>query len=410
MGDKDDGSGGEKGDLMKGSKILRRVIILFLLTCLAIIGIYYWGYPLYRLARINTVVLPQLESAYGGINSVISPNGKWGIGFQDINNENGEIEGKVLTFTSIDLPGDITNFNIPSDLFYGDYFPGRPWVAISWSPSGKSLFLMRSIGKFCNDQHIVMFEENKGKWDGPFYYQKPSDEFGECYNFSWSDDGTELAVNTRSKNREVTNNLNITILNTRAEVLSQFLVNTPSNANGQDFLYWKGTDFIIVNADFLAKYDPDNQERIRRATTIYIFSSVEPENVIHVIDLPRFYYLLGRDPISNRILMASYSWNDSSCQYSVINIDRRELEKSGELNGLCTTSRRTLDNNWIFFYAFDKTSDKNPALLWDWSSLTFIEKGMYPDLYILPWQDALRGFLVLKTDSNGDQQFDVIRP
>ncbi len=48
--------------------------------------------------------------------------------------------------------------------------------------------------------------------------------------------------------------------------------------------------------------------------------------------------------------------------------------------------------------------------LWNWKTMKFVEKGSYEKVQILPWQDALRGFLILVEDEDGKKYFDILRP
>lgn len=396
---------------MKGLKELKRLIIILILAILVIVGMTYWVYPHYHLARINTEILPRLETLTMGINEAISPNGNWELDITKKRNPNGEIEKETITFTSIDIPFIKYSFSFPGDFRYSDYFPGAmPWVAISWSPDGKSIFFIRFTNRWCVDQQIVMFEEKNGKWDSPYYFQKTEIiEEGVCSYFAWSKDGTQLAMHSRTPTNNGSDDLNITILNKKAEVVRNFLVNTPDNGFGFDFLYWKGTEFLLVNADALAQNNQDNSERLQRATTIYRFSSIEPEKVTHVIDLPRFYQLFGKDPKSNHILLAAFDYI-SSCAYVVINTDKRIVEENTSLEGACGNSARLVENEVIAFYYYNEPLNKSIAEFWDWTTMTFNEKGVYQSLEILPWQDNLRGFLILRENSNGKKYFDVLRP
>jgi hypothetical protein len=394
---------------LKGSKILRRVIILLLLTCLAIIGIYYWGYPLYRLARINKVILPRLEQVGWGVNQLISPNGKWEIETTYNRDKNDKVGESNIKFSSIDFPFKSYSFSLPDDYQYIDSTFGMPWVAVSWSPNGKSIFLIKYINRFCIDQKIVLFNEVKGKWEGPYYYKAHEPDGSICYSFSWSDDGKQLAIHTRSLQNSDPDNLFVTILNTKAEVLQEFSVNTPVNGYGFDYLYWNESKFILINLDPSAHSDQENTERQKQATSIYYFTIDEPEKVSHVIDLTKYYIVIGWEPVSSRILMATNE-NVAGCEYMVINAVTKQVEQNGHFNGLCGLSHQSKDNIHIVFKIIDQSQKKSNIQFWNWKTMKFIDKGVFTNIRILPWQDALRGFLILRENNNGKKYFDVLRP
>jgi hypothetical protein len=394
---------------MKGLKNILRFISLLILAILVIIGMVYWVYPQYHLARINKVILPRLEHLAWGVNEVISPNGIWGIEISYNRNNSNEIVETIIQFSSIDIPFRKFSFFVPDDYRYIESNFGMPWVAVSWSPNSKSIFLVQYIHRFCIDQQFVLFNEVNGKWEGPYYYKTQEPDGSNCYSFSWSDDGTQLAIHTRSLENSDSDELFVTILNTKAEVQQEFSVNSPVNGYGFDYLYWNENKFILINLDPSAHNDQENTERQKQATSIYYFTIDEPENVSHVIDLTRYYIVLGWEPVSSRILMATNE-GVTGCEYLVINAESKQVEQNGNYNGLCSVSRQSKDNVNIAFLINDQSSKKSYTQFWNWKTMKFIDKELLANIRILPWQDTLRGFLILRESNNGKEFFDVLRP
>ena len=386
-----------------------KIILLVVVFSLAFAGAYYWGYPQYHLAQINKVILPRVNHLGWGVNEVISPNGIWGIETSYNRNNSNDIVETIIQFSSIDIPFRRFSFSLPDDYQYIETNFGMPWVAVSWSPNGKSIFLIQYINRFCIDQQIVLFNEVNGKWEGPYYYKTQEPDGSTCYSFSWSDDGTQLAIHTRSVQNSDPDNLFVTILNTKAEVQQEFSVNSPVNGYGFDYLYWNENKFILINLDPSAHSDQENTERQKQATSIYYFTIDEPENVSHVIDLTRYYFVLGWEPVSSRILMATNE-NVAGCKYTVINAESKQVEQNGINDGLCGVSRQSKDNVHIAFLINDPSSKNLHVQIWNWKIMKFIDKGDLANIRILPWQDTLRGFLILREDNNGKKYFDVLRP
>jgi hypothetical protein len=387
----------------------RKLSILFIALVAAGAALYYWGYPQYHLTRINEEILPRNRSE--PLEFWLSPTGTWRIKIAD-NYEPSNPEKSVETiiqFSSIDLPFKSYAFSVPDTKLYtlwGDF----PTEYQLWSPNGKSLILGKPNGVKCNDQGIVLFNEVGGKWEGPYYYNPVTDK-SHCYGFIWSEDSTQLAIYTIYPDSSASKTILVTILNTKGEIQKEFAISSPASDYRELWdLYWHEDIFLLIKFQTLPANESDSLKPQSKTTLIYYFAIDKPEKLIHVMDLEGYHDLLGWDPTSRKMVLASES--DSGCELKLIEIATKRVEQGGVLDPDCRSHLRLGENsNEYFAYSnWNPNSGQMEVKLWDWKSKNIVDKGTYVKVRVLPWQDSLRGFLILVEDNDGKKYFDVLRP
>jgi hypothetical protein len=345
------------------------------------------------------MLLPYLTSGSSDINwKRISNNGQWFIHGENLTpglyKSERDNQRTRITFTSVDYPDIRNEFIVSGDLdfSYQDRYTNDPE---SNSPGGEG-FLMTKKDKDCLDQDFVVFEENNSHWEGPYYYYGQPSKNYNCYGITWSEDGSQLAV----YDQYIGGKIHVQIFNKKAELLQQFDIRLPllnKNEKGSvaNSLYWNGTDFLFWTSDWTETHNPSR---------FYSFSSLHPEKINHLVDLPGDYHVIGKEPGSNRLLITSF--DQDNCNTLVFNPDKKQIEKRVTIDTRCRNDERSLDNQRIA--VANQKDDGDHLLIWDWGTLTFQDKGVIKRL--LSWQSDLQGFLVEKQDNQQKLIFDVIRP
>ncbi len=306
------------------------------------------------------------------VEKISSSDGKWILNVEYFRNKYDANATRKLIISSVDIPTKDLSFSLT-----GDFYPSIPifdkGFTNSWSPSGDAFFLSSYENKFCLAGNLVIFSEQNGKWNGPFsidesLIKKPLYPLPNCYYMSWSEDGSKLALFTREGEYN-SGRLHVLILDHKANLLQEFYIDVPGNKNGIDFLYWNDTDFILLISDFYSRSEAAPPERKAKASQLYSFSSLEPEKVAHLIDLPRVYEISGKDPDSNRILLNSLEWRGCS-EYIVYDLGIKQIIKQQKYPAHLTQSARTKDNKKIILGYYSK-SEKKYFYSWNWDTLEF---------------------------------------
>lgn len=307
-----------------------------------------------------------------------------------------------MTIKSVDFPFLQASFKYPGKLFASPFSYSTPFVTNSESPNGKAYFLFKFTGRFCLGPDITMVNEEYGVWKGPHYYNGVSGKAkGDCYGMAWSEDGTELALYARPIENPDEGDLHVIILNQRAERLREFYVKAQGTEYGLDYLYWNGDEFYLNSANSYAQSEEQKPARL------YRFYGRHPEQVTHLVDLPRFFQIIGKDPDSGCILLNSFDRRDT-CQTIVFNPDTRKEEKLVEVEGPCFRFSRSQDNRKIALIIKNKDLGMK-IYFWDWQALSYRYGGTAIRPYFF-WQNDLGGLLLERKDENGRYYFDVVLP
>jgi hypothetical protein len=356
--------------------------------------------PITRLDKINAMLLPYLTSGSSDINwERISNNGQWFIHGENLTpglyKSERDNQKTRITFKSVDYFNTQNEFMVVGDFdFYG------------FSPDGKSALLEQPEGVRCVNHDFVLFEEDKGQWDGPYFHRQP-DNGNNCYEMQWSEDGSQLAVYSQF----LWDRSHVMIFDKKAQLLQQFDVHKP-NVNSDEksdtasILFWNGTDYVWVMNQTFTNYTQKayTQQAYTQQTQIFAFSSLHPEKITHLLDLPGEYYVIGKEPGSNRLLITSFE--QDNCNTLVFNPDKKQIEKRVTIDTGCYNEKRSSDNQRIA--VVNQKDDGDHLLIWDWGTLTFQDKGIIK--WLLSWQSDLQGFLVEKQDNQQKLFFDVIYP
>lgn len=394
------------------SKIIIFLPVVSIAICAWILII--WVYPAYHTARFNLLMNKTIQtSSSWPVEKISSSDGKWILNVEYFGNKYDDNATRKLIISSVDIPSKDFLFSLT-----GDYYPMtsffRNGFTNSWSPSGDAFFLSSYANKFCLAGNLVIFCEQNGKWNGPYSVDKSLIKespypLQNCYYMSWSEDGSKLALFTREGEYN-SGRLHVLILDHKANLLQEFYIDVPGNRNGIDFLYWNDTDFLLLISDFYSQSEAADAERKVKASQLYSFSSLEPEKVIHLIDLPRVYQISGKDPDSNRILLSSNKMRGYG-EYIVYDLHEKQIIKKQKFPAFFGEGVRTKDNKKIILDYYNR-SEKFHFLSWNWSTLKF--KGL--DItarggFFSGYSTMLNSFLYMEKDQkSGHYSLIGIKP
>lgn len=331
------------------------------------------------------------------------PNSKWVLDYEYIEYQNvkpNKNPHSIITFLSTEKENERTSFLIPGKNYIEQSF-FIFWSPDSISPNGKSAFLTRYINYECMDKQIIMFSEEEGEWNGPYYFGKSSETGDECYQMVWSEDGTKLALYTRVFKNKI-QILHIILLDNKANLLQEFDVDISLNYSGVDYLYWNDIDFVLLTVDYYSQFESAGPERRTKSSQLYSFSSLEPEKVVHHLDFPRVYQILGKDPDSNRILLSSYE-REGYSDFIVYDLSERRIIKQQKYPAIFGESTRTMDNDKIIL-GYQSNSYETNFLSWNWKTLTFTElSAVADDGLFCGWSNLFKSFFYIETTVNSEQ-------
>jgi hypothetical protein len=356
--------------------------------------------PVSHLDRISSILNSYFTRVDKSSREILLKNGQWYVYGERIKPDTNASEVNKrktrIVFTSIDHPDIQNEFIVSGDFGFSDQNWGIDSPA-SDSSNGEG-FLMPGFKKDCIDQNFVVVDESNGQWNGPYYYGQPS-RGDDCYGITWSEDGSQLAVYDQYIAGKMSEKIHMLIFNKKAELLKQFDIQLlPSNHGFMiKHLSWKGTDFLIWTTD-------DNGSGKQILSRFYSFSSLRPEKITHLVDLAGEYFVIGKEPGSNRLLITSF--RQGNYNTLVFNPDKKQIEKKISFDTRCYNDERSSDNQKIAIV--NQKDDGNHLLIWNWGTLTFQDKGIIK--WLLSWQSDLQGFLVEKQDNQQKLIFDVIRP
>lgn len=374
---------------------LRRITIAFVLIA-SVVAMGYLCYSQYRQIRINSLI-NSTEGSDDYLDGHISRDGKWFLSI-DFAVRMNDHETNEVTISSIDNPFQKSLFAVDEQVRY--QFIMIPLQGTeSWSPSGGAFFLAIPSLKSCGDDFIELLFEEDGRWSHSKIVEDPNDE-RDCYQPVWSEDGTKLAIYPVT--HYIENGMtNIRLYNQKGELIQDLDVNVPETRNSVNQLYWNDEDFLIVTAAFYSQFG--NQPE---PTLIYRFSSSNPEKVQLLAQLPDYYYLIGKDPNSERILLTAYSLDEDFCESIVFNLNSQQIEKTVRLQGACANDHRSPDNRYIVL----ATGKEENLLLhfWDWTKLEFYDAGEADE--VISWQTDMQALLVMNKTENGKVKIEYVKP
>jgi hypothetical protein len=384
--------------IMKGLNKTSKIILLVSLALCTIAVYILLVYPRYHLWRIYSLLKPKLANDGEILTSgELTQDGNWVINSKrtDLTNLNSLFNGEA------DQSQELFIQAVNNPMLNTQFWMNARWHA-RLSPNSKSFVMEIGNIRWCPATIFTLYNIVGSKWEGPIifgdYYSNWQQGFQPCSSTTWSQDGTNLALYSRPTGNP--DNVSIQILDQEGRLLQNFAVHAPAVEGGIDYLYWNGTDFILVNR---ADFHPEGQKDI---SFVYSFSSLEPEKVVRLDYLPMTssYEIWGRDFRTDRILIAE---NDSEMKLIIYRLAENAIEKEVIHKEPCWFRARSLDNLWIWAQC-GGLGQVQHLYLWDWGKLEFIDKGIAEK--VIGWQEDIQGLLVLNRNENGKIIMDVIKP
>lgn len=314
------------------------LLIPFFVFCLFIF--YPKFYPIYHLSRINSYknAVEKEEKIYLGLREKLSKSG-WILKESENSSVFANIKDIPVSIENVDLPLFSYRFSIPKEFHLTGINTSYP-TASSWSPDGRSLLMVKSGAKFCNDQNFALFHFSNGFWEGPYYSTINSKEYGTCYGMVWSEDSTKLAVYSFPGGNIDNSVMNIKIFSTKVELLQDFSIHIIATDNCAIKLYWEKSNF------YLTQWNPFDKKLTGK---VYKFSNNHPDDVTELLTLPVNSLVINEDPNSNRVLLAKKGKSEG-CELLVFNLDNNQIDKSIYIPSNCGGFEKSPENEIIIFF------------------------------------------------------------